>query len=580
MSRNIDRRRMPRKNKKKKKKGKKGHNRSSPAVTGNPSIFLGTLSTATTAESSTGKFGGDIRRIMKAGTRETSIKVWALQSPITLTGTTRSTTGNSELYQKEKPVMKVEETIYRNSPLEMDTLSTDSESEEPPAPKVAPPLPSILLANVQSLDNKLNDLRTRMKFRRYIRDCNLRSFTESWLNPAVPSHAIQPAEFFSIHRMDRMADSGKTRGSGVCVMVKNSWCNDANVVTVARSCTPNLELLALKFHPFYLSWELTSVIVNTVYIPPQANMDTALANLKRSVPNFYQHITFPTRGNRTLDHCYTPYKDSYKALAHPLFGKSDHATIFLIPKYKQRLKWEIPVQREVTCWTDELVAALQDALDDMDWDMIWCSIDNVSEFTEAVVGFIGKLVDNTIPRTTIKIFPNQKPWVDKTIREALKSSTAAYNVGIISGNMDKYKSAAYGVLRAVREAKRCYGKKLESRFQRSGSGSLWRGLWMIMDYRSPPSRLMSMDESLANELNTFFTRFEATSSSANANSTSTNNANGAISAANDTCAEPTIDQHPLIITESDMRRVFKRVPGRRGDQMAPAVESSKPAQTS
>ncbi|KAK1788599.1 hypothetical protein P4O66_002678 [Electrophorus voltai] len=537
MSRNIDRRRMLRKKKKKKKKGKKGRNRSSSAVTGNPSIFLGTLSTATTAESST----------------------------------------DSELYQKEKPVIEVEETIYRNSPLEMDTLSTDSKSKELPAPK------------------------------RYIWDCNLHSFNQSWLAPAVPSHAIQPAEFFSVHRMDITADSGKTRGSGVCVMVNNSWCNDANVVTLTRSCTPNLELLALKFCPFYLSRELTSVIVNTVYIPPQANMDTALwevheaftqsqaqhwdaafivvgdfnsANLKRSVPNLYQHITFPTRGNRTLDHCYTPCKDTYKALAHPPFGKSDHATIFLIPKYKQRLKWETPVQREVARWTDQLVAALQDALDDMDWDMIWCSIDNVSEFTEAVVGLIGKLVDDMIPRATIKIFPNQKPWVDKTIREALKSSTAAYNVGIISGNMDKYKSAAYGVLRAVREAKRCYGKKLESQFQRSGSGSLWRGLWMIMDYRSPPSGLMSMDESLANELNTFFTRFEATSSSANANSTSTNNANDAISAANDTCAEPTIDQHPLIITESDMRRVFKRVPGRRGDQMAPAIESSKPAQTS
>ncbi|KAK1804001.1 hypothetical protein P4O66_003762 [Electrophorus voltai] len=36
---------------------------------------------------------------------------------------------------------------------------------------------------------------------------------------------------------------------------------------------------------------------------------------------------------------------------------------------------------------------------------------------------------------------------------------------------------------------------------------------MITDYRSPPSGLISADESLANELNTFFARFEATSSS-------------------------------------------------------------------
>ncbi|KAK1791170.1 hypothetical protein P4O66_002198 [Electrophorus voltai] len=194
----------------------------------------------------------------------------------------------------------------------------------------------ILLANVQSLDNKLDDLRARIKFQRDIRDCNLLCFTESWLNPMVPNHAIQPAEFFSVHRMDRMADSGKSRGGGVCVMVNNSCCNNANVVTLACSCSPNLELLALKLHPFYLPREFTSVIINTVYIPPQANMETALcelhealtqfqtqhrdaalievgdfssANLKHAVPNLYQHVTFPTRGRDT------------RPLLHPIQGQ-------------------------------------------------------------------------------------------------------------------------------------------------------------------------------------------------------------------------------------------------------------------
>ncbi|KAK1784239.1 hypothetical protein P4O66_003728, partial [Electrophorus voltai] len=204
--------------------------------------------------------------------------------------------------------------------------------------------------------------------------------------------------------------------------------------------------------------EFTSVIINTVYIPPQANTDTTLgklhealtqfqahrdaalivvgdfnsANLKRAVPNFYQRITYPTRGKRTFDHCYNPYKDSYEAPAHPPFGKSDHAAIFLIPKYKQSVA----------------------ALDDADWDMFRRSTDDVSRFMGAVVVFIGKLVDDTIPRTTIKKFPNQNPWVDRTIREALNSRTAAYTAGIMSRNMDEYKSVAYGERRAVREETR------------------------------------------------------------------------------------------------------------------------------
>ncbi len=37
----------------------------------------------------------------------------------------------------------------------------------------SPPLPSILLANVQSLENNMDDLRARISFQRDIRDCNI-----------------------------------------------------------------------------------------------------------------------------------------------------------------------------------------------------------------------------------------------------------------------------------------------------------------------------------------------------------------------------------------------------------------------
>lgn len=128
-------------------------------------------------------------------------------------------------------------------------------------------------------------------------------------------------------------------------MVNSSWCDSASIVPLTRSCTPNLELLTISCRPFYLPREFTSVIVNAVYIPPQADTDTALcelhealiqhqtqnrnavlivagdfnsANLKRTALNLYQHINCPTRGERTLDHCYTTVRDSYKAQSRPL----------------------------------------------------------------------------------------------------------------------------------------------------------------------------------------------------------------------------------------------------------------------
>lgn len=189
------------------------------------------------------------------------------------------------------------------------------------------------------------------------------------------------------------------------------------------------------------------------------------------------------------------------------------------------------------------MTALQDALDDADWDMFWRSSDDINMFTEAVVGFIGKLADDTAERTIIRMFPNQKPWVDKNIRDALRSRTAAYNEGLVSGNMDLYKAASYNVRSVVRKAKRSYGEILESQLRQCDSRSLWKGLRTITDYKRPASSMMNADASLADELNTFYARFDATATKTNG------------------CArsECTSEDNAFIITEHAMRNTFRRV---------------------
>ncbi len=83
----------------------------------------------------------------------------------------------------------------------------------------SPPLPSILLANVQSLENKMDDLRARISFQWDIRDCNILCLTETWLTPTVPDTAVTPSDNFSVLRMDRTPEAGKTKGGGVCFMI-------------------------------------------------------------------------------------------------------------------------------------------------------------------------------------------------------------------------------------------------------------------------------------------------------------------------------------------------------------------------
>ncbi len=242
------------------------------------------------------------------------------------------------------------------------------------------PLPTILLVNVQSLDNKLCELRARISYQRETRDCCVICLTETWMSAMVLDTG------FSVHRSDRAKElTGKSRGGGVCFYINNSWCNERNIHSIKSFCSPDLEFHTLLCRPFWLPREFTAIIITAVYIPPQANTDQALRELYRNIseqetthpdaafiitgdfnkanfrtiaPKYFQHVTINTRGDRILDHCYSPFRDAYKSLPRPPFGKSDHSSVLLLPAYRQKLKCEAPALRTIQCWSDQSDATL------------------------------------------------------------------------------------------------------------------------------------------------------------------------------------------------------------------------------
>ena len=127
-----------------------------------------------------------------------------------------------------------------------------------------PPLPSILLANVQSLDNKMDKLHARINFQRDIANCCVLAFTETWLDPMVPDSAVT-LDVFSIYRQDRTSESGKSKGGWMSFMINSRWGSDT--VVHSTCCSPDLELLTIKVRPFNLPREFSSVIIAAVYIP-------------------------------------------------------------------------------------------------------------------------------------------------------------------------------------------------------------------------------------------------------------------------------------------------------------------------
>ncbi len=190
---------------------------------------------------------------------------------------------------------------------------------------------------------------------------------------------------------------------------------------------------------------------------------------------------------------------------------------------------------------------LQVALDDVDWDMFRASSSDVSEFTDVALSFVKTLTEQATETVTIRTFSNQKPWVDRTIRDAVNHRTAAYNAGMLSGNISEYKASCYALRQAVRAAKLRYGERIESHFQLNDSRRMWQGLKTICSSGNNSSAEVRADPLMAEELNTFYGRFECNGGSV----TLPISASGS--------SRQSSDDHVITVSEDEVRRELKRV---------------------
>ncbi len=236
------------------------------------------------------------------------------------------------------------------------------------------PLPSIHLANLRSLPNKTDKLL-------------LLSQTNK--------------DFFNFCCSVFHGNLAESRGSGMCFYINETWCTD---VTVLKMCCSDLKMLFNNCKPFYSPREICSFILVSVYIPPQAQVSSALqkladqiteqkhqdsvliilgdfnkANLSRELPKYRQHITCPTRDSNVLNQCYTTIKDAYHSVPQAALGHSDHCLVHLIPAYRQKFKSAKPVLRTVKRWTNEAEQDLKACFDLTVWvflrllQIIWTS---------------------------------------------------------------------------------------------------------------------------------------------------------------------------------------------------------------
>jgi len=394
-------------------------------------------------------------------------------------------------------------------------------------------LPTIMLGNVRSVNNKKDELSILAKYHPVYRDSCALVLTETWMKEGEDGIQL---DHFTVERCDRTEESKKTKAGGVCICINSRWCT--NYCVKASSCTPNLEVLCVQCRPFYLPREISCVALIAVYIPPDGDKKRAmkdLANiitdledskpdaaiiaigdfnrapsLSKILPRYRQFITCATREQSTIDLCYCKIPKAYTSRKMSQLGRSDHHMIQLRPSYVRKLKAVKPTTRTVKEWTDENKEAVAGSLACTDWSVFFEAGLDLDTLTTTVTDYIQFCVDSLVPNRTIKVFGNNKPWMTKDIRDLILAKHSTRKSGDKQKPADKQrlKEAQKQLDRAIAAAKTNYKDKVEQQFAR-GSKACWDGLKAMSEYNKKKATSPNgKDQQWANELNNFYCRFE------------------------------------------------------------------------
>ena len=401
------------------------------------------------------------------------------------------------------------------------------------------PLPSIILSNANSLRNKTEELQEEVRSSHDFKHACILAFTETFLSENDSPNSMEIDGFRIPFRLDRdPVITRKSIGGGVCLYINERWCNTKSVTVRERLCTPDVELLSVSLRPGYLPREFPQIFITVVYIHPKANNDNACEQISRVVqklqsispdaPNlilgdmnhcplkkilkdFQQYVTCPTRKKNTLDMCFGNIKGAYKSVPLAPLGLSDHNCVHLIPMYRSALKRGKVQNICIKNWSDiNACETLQGLFEATDWDMFVDSSADINELTDVVTSWSSYCESIVIPDKIIKVYPNSKPWISKSLRSLLQKKRKAFR----EGNTGELKSLQKEIKREVKIGKINYKNKIEAQLKANNLGSAWDGMKTITGLKDRGRKTISLDGfncdlQLAQSLNDFYCRFDS-----------------------------------------------------------------------
>ena len=178
--------------------------------------------------------------------------------------------------------------------------------------------------------------------------------------------------------------------------------------------------------------------------------------------------------------------------------------LYCLPAYVQKLKSESCKKIQVKEWSAESIDTLKACFDCTAWDVLCDESCDLEENVEVCSSYINFCTDLIIPTKEVKVYPNNKPWVTKDLKEIINKKKRA-----LSGDRSNLKQIQKELNCKITEAKTVYKDKVESLFKSNRAKDAWRGLKLLGGCTSKNCIPEPDDiDQYVKELNEFYARFD------------------------------------------------------------------------
>lgn len=306
------------------------------------------------------------------------------------------------------------------------------------------PPPSLLLSNVQSISNKLDEvalLLSRM-------NPDVAVFTETWLDETCGESAVQLRNYTTIRK-----DRANGRGGGIVCFVRDTFsCCLIGEREIPSLVTLKSELLCVFikelflvvisiYHPFWNDNVANNTaisclvdIVDYVYVQYSSKVRIVLCgdfnDLRHqfsqlsSLTNLSTVVNFPTRADHILDQIFVNFSVSHHARKFPPLGSSDHCVVFWSPSPTRKIP---ATKRVIRKFSASRLFGFRSSIANIDWIALITSFNDLDDAVACLINSLVSLFDYHFPSRTVRFRSSDPEWMKGSLKILIDDRDRAFS---------------------------------------------------------------------------------------------------------------------------------------------------------